>query len=277
MLSLPDVTLCAVDTRHPHWVLPAMRRSMQNIRFGDAVLFTALGLQLGELPPGLRVVELDHVNSVQAYSRFMLQGLLPYLQTKHHLIVQWDGYVLDSAMWRDEFLTRDYIGAVWPQYRDGHRVGNGGFSLRSRRLLEAFADTGFEAGHPEDVCLARTHRTLLEQGYGIRFADETMAHAFSFERLRGLPSSFGFHGLSNFPDVMTAEEVSRFVNEASNDLFAGVEARRLVKNLLRHGLVSEAHEAMRKRGQATTSHGWADLRLHARIALSRWINHRPSI
>ena len=40
--------------------------------------------------------------------------------------------------------TIDYIGAPWPHFRDGHNVGNGGFSLRSRRLLEACRELPFD-------------------------------------------------------------------------------------------------------------------------------------
>ena len=120
--------------------------------------------------------------------------------------------------------------------------------------------------HPEDFCLARTHRTQLEQSWGIRFADEALAHVFSFERLRLAPSSFGFHGLSNFADVMRADEVSRFVAEAPVELFAGLEARRLIKRLLDHGLLPAARQAMRKRLASDQQRGWSDTRLRLRIA-----------
>ena len=45
--------------------------------------------------------------------------------------------MLDGAAWRPEFLDYDYIGAVWPHVLDKYNVGNGGFSLRSKALLEA--------------------------------------------------------------------------------------------------------------------------------------------
>ena len=68
----------------------------------------------------------------------MLQELHDHISTAHALCIQWDGYVLNAQAWDASFLDYDYIGSVWPQFGDGHRVGNGGFSLRSKRLLEAW-------------------------------------------------------------------------------------------------------------------------------------------
>ena len=48
-------------------------------------------------------------------------------------MMQYDGYVLSG----DRFLktlSYDYIGAPWPHYQS-HKVGNGGFSMRSRALV----------------------------------------------------------------------------------------------------------------------------------------------
>ena len=112
-------------------------------------------------------------------------------------MAQWDGFVLDPDRWEDHFLDFDYIGAPWPQFHDGHDVGNGGFSLRSRKLLEACRDRRFIAEHPEDVSIGRTNRELLENGYGIAFADRAIAARFAFERSSPGTPAFGFHGIFN--------------------------------------------------------------------------------
>ena len=39
-------------------------------------------------------------------------------------------------LWDPKFLNYDYIGALWPHYKE-NQVGNGGFSLRSKKLLES--------------------------------------------------------------------------------------------------------------------------------------------
>ena len=34
-----------------------------------------------------------------------------YIKTSHVLIVQWDGYIINSKKWDSRFLNFDYIGA----------------------------------------------------------------------------------------------------------------------------------------------------------------------
>lgn len=264
MLNLPQVTLCCVDTRLPQMALDAMRTCMAQVRFGDAMLFTCPNHGLIDVPAGIRVIELDSINSIEAYSHFLLKGMGPYLQTSHMLIVQWDGYVLDPSMWRDAYLDVDYIGAVWPQYDDAHRVGNGGFSLRSRKLLDALTDDAIIAHHPEDVCIARTYRTLLEQRWGIRFADEALAHQFAFERERQTHSSFGFHGMSNMAALLSEQELALFMRDAPATLFGSVEARGFIKQLLERRIMKQAFQALLMRRQVK-SLALADLRLWLRL------------
>jgi hypothetical protein len=78
-------------------------------------------------------------------------------------------------------------------------VGNGGFSLRSRRLMEIVAtDPAITTYHPEDVAICRTHRRHLERAHGIRYAPEEAARRFSIEGYkqpgRTYTNEFGFHG-----------------------------------------------------------------------------------
>lgn len=264
MLNLPQVTLCCVDTRMPEMALHAMQLCMAQVQFGDAVLFTRPDHGLKNVPPHIRVVTLDHITSIEAYSHFLLKGMGPYLRTSHMLIVQWDGYVIDPGMWRDDFLKMDYIGAVWPQFKDQHRVGNGGFSLRSRKLLDALAHDNIVPHHPEDMCIARTYRTLLEERWGIQFANEPMAHQFAFERERVRPSSFGFHGLSNMALLLSEAQLTAFIASAPQTLFSSVEARGFIKHLIRRKMKALARQALAMRRRAKGMDA-ADLRLWARL------------
>lgn len=265
-LNLTEVALCCVDTRLPHMALDAMKTCMSQARFGQALLFTRPGHGLREVPPGIEVIELAHVDSIEAYSHFLLKEMRPYLKTSHMLIVQWDGYVVDPAMWDDGFLDVDYIGAVWPQYKDAHRVGNGGFSLRSARLLDALLSDAIKPHHPEDVCIARTCRAQLEQGWGIRFADEAMAHRFAVERAHVGPSSFGFHGLSNMARLLNEAQLAAFMAQAPAGLFGSTEARGFIKHLIQRKMKPLAREALRRRKQAKPLN-LADLRLWARLVM----------
>jgi len=124
-----------------------------------------------------------------------------HVESSHCLIVQWDGHVLDADRWRPEFLDYDYIGASWPQFDDGHDVGNGGFSLRSRLLMDACRDPQFRASPIEDLAIGRENRTWLEER-GLRFAPRAIADLFAAERAGDVGNSFGYHGVWHMPHVM---------------------------------------------------------------------------
>jgi hypothetical protein len=196
-LSLPDVTLCAATSVNLAATLAALRRCLEQCEFGHALLFTDLAV--ADPPDGLEVIAIDRLASTRAYSRFLLAELPPYVATSHCLIVQWDGFILRPAAWDPGFLGFDYIGAVWPQFNDGAMVGNGGFSLRSKRLMDACRMIGATEDHPEDVAICRTHRTRIERDFAMRFADPATAARFSYERTSSSGCEFGFHGVFNLP------------------------------------------------------------------------------
>lgn len=85
----------------------------------------------------MRVAFVDPFQSTVDYSFFILKKLKHYIKTSHLLIVHWDGFIINPACWKDDFLCYDYLGAIWPQKGGRGIVGNGGFSLRSMKLLEA--------------------------------------------------------------------------------------------------------------------------------------------
>jgi Protein of unknown function (DUF5672) len=124
------------------------------------------------------------------------------IKTSHYLTIQWDGWVLDGALWNPEWLDLDYIGAPWPWHRTEHRVGNGGFSLRSAEMGRFLANNvnRFPPHHPEDDTLCRRYRNSLES-MGFAWASPSTAARFSFERSPAR-ATFGFHGVFNWPHVM---------------------------------------------------------------------------
>lgn len=203
-LSLPGVTLCAATSINLEATVSALAECLAKADFGDAILFT--DQPVDRTPAGLRLVKIDNLAEAPAYSDFMLRGLIHHVGTDHVLIAQWDGFILSADAWEERFLDFDYIGAVWPQFSDGAEVGNGGFSLRSRRLLEACLDPQFVAGHPEDVSICRNNRNLLETKHNICFADVTTARRFAFERERPNGPTFGFHGVFNMRAALGSEK-----------------------------------------------------------------------
>ena len=150
MLDLPGVTLCCIDTANHALASRALDRSRAGIRFARTLFITDRACA----DPGIEVAIVGPLDSREAYSRFVLKSLIAHVRTPHVLLVQWDGYVVNPDAWRADFLACDYIGARWFWHDDGMRVGNGGFSLRSRKLLEALQDPRIELTEAEDVTIA---------------------------------------------------------------------------------------------------------------------------
>src|SRR5262249_32700761 len=148
------------------------------------------------------------IGSSAEYSRFILKELLQFLHTEYVQIIQWDGYVVHGSAWRDDFLTYDYVGARWWFREPPRNVGNGGFSLRSRRLLQALQDETIKATDPEDNVICLDKRDLLEHRYGIRIAPGAVADAYAFEGTQPSGREFGFHRLFNFPHVHDERELA---------------------------------------------------------------------
>jgi len=202
-LRLPDVTLVAVEGVEIERTLLAADICEAYCAFGGVTILSAI-------PSGdSRVVSVPPMD-LEGYNRFLIKELHRYVATSHALVIQHDGFVLNPAAWSDEFLQYDYVGAPWA-VRNGRAIGNGGFSLRSRRLLEtAAALIDVPRYWPEDRLLCVRWRDALE-ARGMRFAPEAIADRFSRE---GNPAhgvawtgQFGFHSFRNtdlsqwtFPD-----------------------------------------------------------------------------
>jgi hypothetical protein len=175
------------------------------------------------MPEYIRHIPIGSLGYIE-YSLFVLYCLRAFIETDFALIVQDDGWVLNGQNWRSEYLDFDVVGApihlarvhttdgmqymrrfTWvhtPAANKKDVILNGGFSLRSRRVLEAPGKLGISVQVPpvtglvgppfsmrfpneqplEDVQLCTHMRPKLE-GAGIRFAPLEVATLFSFEHL----------------------------------------------------------------------------------------------
>ncbi len=230
MAALDAVTLCCIDTANHQLALRALERSMAGIAFGRALFLTA-GMPEGlAVPAGIAVVPIAPIATRDAYSQLVLKSLLHHITTTHVLLVQWDGYVVNPEAWDPSCLDCDYIGARWPWHTDGMRVGNGGFSLRSRRLLQALQDPRIALAGAEDETICRAFRPLLEREFGIRYADEALADRFSFEASYPVGSPFGFHGLFNFCRVVPPDEIAAMAAGFSDAIARSLQLKSLLRN-----------------------------------------------
>lgn len=211
-MKLNNVTLVAVAGVRIQEAYNAIKKSMKGITFGEVKLLTPKNAQTEN--PNVQIIKLDKELDYIEYNRFILYELKDYIDTEFVLLVQDDGYVVNPESWRNDFYEYDYIGAIWPipdqndkiSYRDPFgnliRVGNGGFSLRSKKLLELPSKLNLEwksyyGFWNEDGFLTCHNRHILEKE-GIKFATTDIAKYFSHEcpvdEIKGIDKPFGFHG-----------------------------------------------------------------------------------
>ena len=245
MLDLSAITLLCVETRDPALAHFAMQKCTQQARFSKVVFITDLAKlsdrindQTSNQTEDQKVARLQGVEYVQAppikttknYSDLLLTGLRQYVAGTHVLIIQWDSFILHPELWTHDFLQYDYIGAVWPHHPDTP-VGNGGFSLRSVKLLEVLESPAISKRHPEDFCICDDNKVTLENQFGIRFAPTGVAEQFAVERTSWHPA-FGFHGFFNFGRALSPEELSAFLDLLPVSYLGGFDTYDLIDYLI---------------------------------------------
>ena len=208
-LALPNVTLLAATSVEIDQTNFNLKISSEDIEFAEIKF-------LSSSVPSRKYSDIKYISIPQMnlsdYSRLMIEDLHKYFKTSHCLIVQSDSFVVNSDLWKEEFLEFDYIGAPWSNKvqvnpnlvlnMEKNPVGNGGFSLRSRKLVETTAKINFDSLKfpitSEDVLIC--HYLYKEMvASGIRFASPKLAAQFSMENENHLygqdaNSVFGFHG-----------------------------------------------------------------------------------
>jgi len=224
-IKIPEVTLVAVDcTDRVLGTINALNICSRNIDFGRVKLLSHE--KPLALPDFIEYNEIPKISNIDEYNQFMFMDLGRYIDTSHCLTVQDHAYIINASAWNDEFLEFSYLGAPWAVVPDAYmanngeraRVGNGGFSIRSKHLLDLprNGNGGFslrskklmDAPHilglkleerqgyfNEDGNLAVYHRAKLLE-YGIRYAPVEIASEFAYENTvpenEGL-LTFGYH------------------------------------------------------------------------------------
>ena len=179
-IKAPRVTLYAADSVNPDLAVQAIKESSKNIEFGKIILFSHI--KPYNLPDDFEFCKINQLNSSWDYSAFMLNHLNKFITTDFCLSVHCDGYIINPDKWTDDFLNYDYIGAPWtvggPANYGPERVGNGGVSLRSKKLLRE--SEVLQCVSHEDVVICCINRKMLESK-GIDFAPINIAAIFSSE------------------------------------------------------------------------------------------------
>ncbi len=241
-MFIPNTTLCLIDTRYHRLSEEAARRCDENCEFEQKLYFSDRPWSLD----GFGFHRIAPFESIHDYNRMMVKELADHVETDHVLIAQYDGFVSDPECWSHEFLDYDYIGAPWPQFAT-HNVGNGGFSLRSRRLLTALRNMDVELdGQAEDIAICQVWRGRLEQRHGIRFATTDVARRFSYESGPSTGPTFGFHGLYHLGRHYKGREARWLAEQLRPEHLGGWRIILLLAQYLRGGETEEARAIFRR-------------------------------
>lgn len=206
-LELPNVTLVCVTSVNVQRAIKALQYSVKNIEFKNVLLLTSEECVLDNID----VIKINPILNTDEYSKFIVYELHKYINTEFALIIQEDGFVVNAEQWDGLFLEYDYIGAPWPipeddfSFKDSYgnlqRVGNGGFSLRSKKLLRLASELDIEwksyFGFYNEDGFFCCHNKHIYEANGCKFAPIDVASKFSFET--PIPENngiltFGFHG-----------------------------------------------------------------------------------
>ena len=179
--------------------IPSILKSMQELP-GSRGLLLSYNKPV-DLPSDIEWQRIEHTNYME-YSPFMMHCLQSFIKTEYCLVVQDDGWVLNGNNFKSNYYDYDYIGAPshcglvgnqfllqfgWVMHPERRVVQNGGFSLRSKRLLSIMNEKGLIHRYAteihswnEDAQYTAILRPTLED-WGIKYAPENIAKNFSIE------------------------------------------------------------------------------------------------
>ncbi len=168
-------------------------------------------------------IEINHIPTLVDYSLFVLKRIHEFVDTKHMLIVQGDGWILNPDSWDPEWYNLDYIGPLFNQY---DIMGVGGFSWRSRALMEAVSKKyPHWDGSPSSTVKVQKAVAQYEDGaIAMGCRKELVSEGFKYATLEQasrfaqggnpnpkyyVPRPFGFHGswrtINQITGIMGAE------------------------------------------------------------------------
>lgn len=208
MLDLSNVTLVSIDSAADHYSKSNIRlaaiskivpKVLEGIKFGDVLMINPFGknkdLLDEKFTPHWKDFDLDLSPKNIAWLNNYLIKKLPFLiKTEWYLIIQWDGFPINSYKWNNKFFEYHFLGG-------GHSTYNGGFSLRNtntmRKISEIDDDFGMGAEDGFYSCFLDNEWTLNKSTpFKIKWADEDIVNEFCFwnsSAYKTHPNAFGWH------------------------------------------------------------------------------------
>ena len=200
----------------------AIQKSMKELPGSRGLLLSII--KPDNLPESIEWKQIGNLDYLM-YSTFIMHSLYAFIDTDYCLIVQDDSWVLNGANFKPEYYEYDYIGGVshaamvgnqlllqgtWHDKFPRTLVQNGGFSLRSKRFLEApnklgITHTPAQDIHlwNEDVQLSCIKRHIFAE-HGMKYASEKTIRDFSIENV--IPT---FHDDFDFGKLLGCHSTSR--------------------------------------------------------------------
>jgi hypothetical protein len=216
-LDLKNITAVCLQGRGSDWgeyrnmmryVKKSLTYMVKHFNFHEIIFISCEDPQI----KGVRFVHTEPLSYFD-YNKWCLHSLSDYVNTDFGLLFQDDGFPLNPEMWRDEFMEYDYVGAPIKlpaniPYKE-ELIGGGGFTLRSKKLME-FTKTiqypdqyGFYPN--EDTTIVVTYRDeMLEKG--LRICPHNIARHFVIQNAidseHTLFNTFGYHGRDEKLDIV---------------------------------------------------------------------------
>jgi hypothetical protein len=205
MLDLSPCTLLFVETRAHKITKRVIDDCLTKAEFGEVLIFTD---NPDLIPvPGARYIAVPDFPDKKQAGKFYYGEAMASVNTDFALMMEWDAGIFDPAKWRPEFLNYDYIGAPWVRPAGDHQnVGNGGFTLMSKRLGQYAVQNFRRWPVYTDWDFCRLHRGKYEAA-GFKWPEGNLASMFSWELGPRNPNHFGYHGAFTWPTVLSQEEV----------------------------------------------------------------------
>lgn len=215
---MKKITIVCIGSSHHEMMKFSLNNSIQHVPkeyVEDVIVFSDKKVD------GYSYVPIKQF-TVDDYSFFIIKSLWAFIKTEFVLITQYDGMAMNGSKWSDKYFDYDYIGAPWPNrfewIAENERVGNGGFSLRSAKLLEATKDAHVvphdNLRHKnEDAMICQGYSNFLKIKHDIKYAPYDLANEFSTEWCNPTGNTFGFHGVWNFPLFFEELEIMNYLLE----------------------------------------------------------------
>lgn len=231
-----SVTLCCIGNINHDLMTFAIEKSIKTIEPDCVKVFCDTNLKI----TNTEHIYLPENFTRDSYSLFVLKDLYKYIDTTHVVIIQYDGFAVNKTYWSTNFLKYDYVGTTthsnfkplkstldtltsyYPVVtsKSWYSLG-GGFSLRSKKLLEATASSKFDPyiriEHDtflcEDISVGILYKSMLENNYGIVFGSVEDSIYWGSEHLTGYKECLGFHGWEQIPIFLTEEECIYYINK----------------------------------------------------------------